>query len=65
MLGNGGDDEILGLFGSNQLYGGNDQDIIDGGADFDFCQDFDENTIFTHCEEISQPLNPPLPESGS
>lgn len=64
VLGNGGNDEIIGLYGDNKLFGGSGQDTIDGGADFDFCQDFDQNTVFTHCEVISQTPNPSLPESG-
>lgn len=64
VLGNGGNDEIMGLFGENRLYGGAGQDTIDGGADHDYCEDFDADTTFSHCEEVSQPPAPPLPESG-
>lgn len=64
ILANGGNDSVTELYGSNKLYGGTGTDTLTGGADYDLCHDFNEDTTFAYCETVIQPPAPPLPEAG-
>lgn len=64
ILGNAGNDTLEGGSGNDTLRGGAGQDTLDGGTQNDECEDHDQNTTFIACEEITQPPQPPLPESN-